>query len=141
MDKQARSVDVTELLGIPWSKMHCGAMAFHVLSELLGVDVREHDLWLNIEREDLSERLDEYLKEQGERWQRVGKNIEDIEGSLELGDVLHSLGAAEFGNNHLSVVVALDPVPVIISTRKHVGAFTQRASSVRGLFGVYRFIG
>ena len=138
IDRQLRSVDVTHLIGTPWREQHCGALAFRVLHDVIGIDVREHDLWLDTEAEDLDRRVEEYLKGQGDRWELVGKNVEC---GLLVGDVLWSYGEESHGHNHLSVVIALDPIPKIVSTSRRANAFIQRASCVRGLLGIYRFIG
>lgn len=133
-----RSVNVEHLLGIPWSRMHCGQLAYTVLHDVLGIDVREHDLWIDTESEGLEGRVEEYLATQRDRWTLIGT---DSDAAREIGDVLWSRGLPEYGLNHLSVVVALDPVPTVISTTRASGPFLQRASANRHVLGVYRFTG
>jgi len=132
--RSRRSVNVDHLLVVPWMDQHCGQLAFAILHDVLGLDVREHDLWIDTESANLESRVEEYLSSQGDRWKRV-------EAPSEVGDVMWSVGAREFGKNHLSVVVALDPVPMIASTRKASGPFIQRASANKRVLGVYRFVG
>ena len=131
------SHDFDDLMRVPWREMHCGQLAYRVLTEFYDVDVRESDLWMankDIGIEALERLVDRYLQTQGHRWRLV----DDVRE----GDVVLSAGSQEFGRHHLSVVISTVPFPKVITTSRKAGyPFIQHLSRTPQVLGIYRFVG
>jgi len=131
------SRDFKDLMEIPWRELHCGQLAYRVLTEFFDIDVRESDLWMSskdIGTAELERLVDRYLQTQGHRWQLV----EDAQ----IGDVVLSAGSQEFGRHHLSVVISTEPFAKVITTSRKAGyPFIQHLDRTPQVMGIYRFVG
>lgn len=132
-----RHLDTEDMLGTPWSEMHCGVLAVNALQRC-GVDVEDRDLWVGPDITRGAGRFDTFLDRHAAQWQSMG---ESGGAATRLGDVIVSMapvgGPAPI---HLSVLVNEGSRQAITTTELS-GAILVSVYRIPRIVGVYRWKG